>query len=120
MSALAFLLDENIPAFLAGELLRLEPSMEILQIGDTSAPQKGTRDSEILVFAEENRKTLVTMDKQSMPGYLARHFTAGRHTWGVVFLKQGYATMKYAEDLVLMWSASDLQELQDWSRYLPY
>jgi hypothetical protein len=70
MSAIAFLLDENIPEFLAGELLRLEPSIEVLQIGDASAPQKGTPDSEIL--------------------------------------------------LVLMWSVSDLQDLQDWSRYLPY
>ena len=54
--------------------------------------------------------------------HLANHFRIGRHTWGVVFLKQGYPTLAYAEDskLVLMWSVSDLQDLQDWSRYLPY
>lgn len=120
MSAAAFLLDENVPEFLANELIRLEPSIEVFQVGQDLAPSKGTHDADLLVFAEDNMMTFVTMDKQTMAVHLANHFTLGRHTWGVVLLKQGHPTFKYAEDLILLWSASELKDLMDWSGYLPY
>ena len=119
MSSLPFLLDEDVPEYLADELIRLEPAITTLQVGMQGAPPKGTKDPQLLDFVEQNRMILVTMDKRTMPTQLAAHFQHGRHTWGVLMLRQGFPIASYCEDLILIWSSLDDQDLVDVSLYLP-
>lgn len=119
MSALPFLLDEDVPEFLADEIIRTEPGVIVPQVGLAGVPPKGTKDPQPLVFAEEHGMTLVTMDKRSMPGHLKAHFELGRHTCGVLLLRQGFPITSYAEELVLIWSPYDENELVDNTMYLP-
>ncbi len=119
MSAPTFLLDEDVPEFLADELVRLEPAMSTLQVGMHGAPPKGTKDPQLLVYAELNKVTLITMDKRTMPTHLAEHFRQGRHTWGVLLLRQGFPITRYCEDLILIWSSFEDKDLVDNSMYLP-
>ncbi len=118
--ATTFLLDECVPEFLADEIIRLEPVIEVHQVGHEPAPPKGTPDPELLIFAEKNQMTFVTRDKRTMPDHLKEHHTAGRHTWGVFLLSGCHAPIRYAEDLVLIWSTTALEDLVDWTDFLPW
>jgi hypothetical protein len=118
MNGITFLLDVHVPEYLADELVRLEPAIEVLHAD--SEEIKDLKDPDLLVYAEEKQLTLVTMDKKSMPVHLANHYRKGRHTWGVCMLRQDFPVTRYAEDLVLIWSCFKLEDLRDWSDYLPW
>lgn len=119
MSSLPFLLDEDVPEFFADEIIRLEPSITTYQVGLEGGPPKGTKDPPLLAFAEENKMILVTMDKRTMPKHLGAHFAQGRHTCGVLLLRQGFPITRYAEDLILVWSAHEDKDLVDCTMYIP-
>lgn len=74
-----YLLDENVMPALGDQLLRLRPQMNILKVGDQSAPPLGTKDPEILLWLENNNFSLVTRNRKSMPGHLNYHVTNGYH-----------------------------------------
>jgi hypothetical protein len=119
MDTVSFLLDEQVPEFLMDELFRLEPAIAVNQVGLAAAPPKGTKDPELLVRCETQQEVLITIDKRTMIGHLIQHFALGRHTWGVVMLRPGFATRRYSEDLVLMWSAYSRDEWRDSLTWLP-
>jgi Domain of unknown function (DUF5615) len=119
MSTLPFLLDEDVPEYLADEIIRLEPSIEWFQVGLEGAPPKGTKDPPLLVFAEDNKMILVSRDKRTLPKHLRAHFQLGRHTCGVLLLRRGFPTATYAENLILIWSAHDDEDLVDNTMYIP-
>lgn len=120
MAKIAYLLDEGVPQFLNAALVRGEPAIEVWQVGQSPAPPKGTLDPDLLVFAEENQKAFVTMDKKTMVGHLHAHFRAGRHTSGVFLLKQHRPTTAYVDDLLLIWSTLEREEVVDWTDVLPW
>lgn len=62
---------------------------------------------------------LLSRDRQTMPGHLAAHFAAGRHTHGVALLREGYSFRVYVDDLLTLWSASEAEEWTDSTLYLP-
>lgn len=120
MAGIFFLLDECVPEHLADDMIRLEPAIEVIQVGQEFAPRKGTKDPQLLLFAEANQMTFVTRDKKTMPGHLRQHFQAGHHTWGVYMLRPGFPTARYAENLVLIWSCLQKDDVVDLSDYLPW
>jgi hypothetical protein len=119
MPGVRFLLDECVPEFLADAMIREDATIEVVQVGQDAAPGKGTLDPDLLVYCEENRRTLVTLDKKTMPGHLQRHFALGRHTWGVIILFGGHSPVDYAEGLALISSLTP-EDLVDWMDYLPW
>ena len=119
MSTLPFLLDEDVPEYLADEVIRLEPSITWFHVGLEGAPPKGTKDPQLLKFAEENKMILVSMDKRTMPQHMRAHFQQGRQTCGVLLLRQGFPITRYTEDLILVWSASEDKDLVDCTLYIP-
>jgi hypothetical protein len=121
MSSVRFLWDENVPLELADYLASQEPSIEILVPGQNKeAPPKGTSDPDVLRFAKAERLALVTLDKSTMPVHVGNHFSAGGHTWGLFILRPGYPLKRYANDLILVWSASESENWQDRIEYLPW
>jgi len=87
-----FLLDENVPLLLKRALLRREPRVDVIRIGDSQSPPFGTPDPDLLVFLEQSKRLrcpepvegLITLNRASMPAHLRAHYTAGRHLWGVL------------------------------------
>src|SRR5205823_4816333 len=70
-------------------------------------------DPDLLVFAETERRVIVSHDRTTLPVHRAAHWAAGRHTWGVCFLRPRFSAPQYADALFLAWSASDLDEWRD-------
>jgi hypothetical protein len=55
-----------------------------------------------------------------MPGHIMDHFAAGGHHWGIFMLVQTRVSFgQLAEELYLLWEASEAKEWIDQRRWLP-
>lgn len=115
-----FLLDEHLSPDVVAAVKRQQPDVDILRVGMASAPPLGTKDPEILVFCEADRRVLVTDNRESMPGHIRDHFTAGRHHWGIFEIRRSLSIGQMAEQLLTFWGASDAEEWVDKTEFLPY
>src|SRR3989442_1321543 len=113
MSTVKYLFDENVPEPLADAMIRQEPAIEVLSVGQDRAPPKGTTDSELLKGAETGKYTLLTLDKRTIPVHVADHLAAGNHTWGVFILRRGFPIPRYVDILVRIWFSTQAEEWQD-------
>ncbi len=123
MTAVAYLLDEDVPAAVGQALAGIEPALRFWQVGvGAAAPPKQTPDPEVLVFAEGNGLAVVTFDKRTMPGHAAAHTAAGSRTRGVFVFPDGHALSagRIAEELVLIWATSAAEEWADLVTFLPF
>lgn len=120
MSTVRYLCDEHMPEQLSDAIIQREPSIEIFIVGQVSAPPKGTLDPEVLLFAEREQLALITFDKKSMAGHVANHRASGHHTWGVFSLRNGFSILRYVENLILIWSASEAEDWRDQIEWLPW
>jgi predicted nuclease of predicted toxin-antitoxin system len=120
MDKVRFLFDECIPATLLEVLLRKEPSIDILSVGEEGAPSKGTLDPVLLEVAASGGRILVTRDKKTMPGHLVDFFQQQKHNAGVIILKPNYAGAKVIEDLFMIWFITSAEEWTDRTEFIPY
>jgi hypothetical protein len=120
MSRIRFLCDEDVDVDLISALQLREPALEFQRVGQPPAPLKRTSDLELLRYAEAEKLLLITADKRTMPGHLAQHYAAGRHTWGVLILRLGFPWPRYIDNLLLVWHATEAEEWQDRVDYLPW
>ncbi|GJD21042.1 hypothetical protein RIVM261_059980 [Rivularia sp. IAM M-261] len=82
-----FLLDENLAPRLKVALLRLNPQIDILRVGEPDAPELGTLDPDVLRYLELSQRLLVTDNRASMPGHLEEHWNVGGHIWGLLWIR---------------------------------
>jgi hypothetical protein len=84
---LAFLLDENQRGLLWRAIQRHNRSstyiLDIGRVGDPTDLLLGTTDPEVLLWAENADRILVTFDKKTMATHLAAHLQTGRHSPGI-------------------------------------
>ena len=114
-----FLIDENISPRYRTQLLYHEPSLTVLVIGDEGVPARGTPDSEILEWCEQNQLNLITNNRESMPQHLSDHLSAGHHVPGIFTINLEVPMGKIIEELLLIVGASDEDEYIDRITYIP-
>lgn len=114
-----FLLDEHVPHAIQSQLLRLDPEIDVLAVGQPLAPQKGTSDPDILTWIEETGYILVTPNRRTIPEQVRAHYAAGHRIPGILLLRRGVSLGQVIEQLYLLWAASDAQEYMDKLLYLP-
>lgn len=54
-----------------------------------------------------------------MPGHLGQHLESGHHVPGILTLNPNMSLVETAEELLLIWSASEMEEFLDQILYLP-
>ena len=113
-----YLIDENISPEYRTQLLH-EPSLKVLAIGDKGAPERGTKDPEILEWCEQNQFSLVTNNRESMPKHLKDHLEAGNHVPGIFTISRKVPMGRIIEELLLIAGASDKDEYIDRITYIP-
>lgn len=69
-----FLLDENLSPRLKVAVLRFNPAIDILRVGDRNTPQLGTLDPDVLRYLELSQRLLVTDNRTSMREHLEAHW----------------------------------------------
>jgi hypothetical protein len=117
---LRFLLDENEPPRLKAALLRLNPNIDVLRVGEPGAPDLGTLDPDLLRYLDISQRALVTSNRASMPGHIEAHFAVGGHLWGMFIARPGTPVAVLAQELYLIWEASEAEEWIDQISWLPY
>ncbi len=119
MKKIRYLLDENINPVLRSALLKRDANLVVWQIGMLGVPDFGTLDPEILVWCEENDFILVTRNRQSMPVHLAEHLAVRQYANGIFTLNENMSVGETVDELILIASASELEEYRNLILYLP-
>jgi len=115
-----FLLDENLPPRLKAALLRLNPAIDVARVGDPGAPQWGTPDPDMLRYLELSQRMLITLNRKGMSTHIEAHWTAGRHLWGLFWVRSRTPIGHLAQVLFLVWEASEAEEWIDWLDWIPF
>jgi len=104
MSKLRYLPDEDVrkPRALIDCLLREEPAIDIMRVGDPGAPPRATKDPELLIAGELLGRAIVSYDRSTLRRDVGSLIAAGRHTSGVFFMRLGFSVVEYVETLVLL------------------
>jgi hypothetical protein len=115
-----FLLDENESPRLKVALLRLNPAIDVVRVGDPDAPPLGTPDPDLLRFLELSQRVLVTSNRTSMPAHIEVHWAAGGHLWGLFWVRPLTPIGRLAQALFLVWEASEAEEWIDQLDWIPF
>lgn len=116
---LRFLLDENEPPRLKAALLRLNPNIDVLRVGDAGTPPLGTLDPELLRYLDGAQRALVTSNRASMPVHIREHLGADGHLWGIFLARPGTPIAVIAQELLMIWETSEANEWMDRADWIP-
>jgi hypothetical protein len=102
-----FQADADLNEDIVIAVLRREPTVDF-QTAD-KAGLRGLPDPEVLLLAARERRVLVTHARRTMPAHFAR-FINDRTSPGVLVVSQNSGIAAVADELLLIWAASDSQE----------
>jgi hypothetical protein len=94
-----YLLDENLSPRLKPALLRLEPTIDVVRVGESNGLPLGTLDPDLLRFLDFTQRLLVTNNRTSMPAHLQKYWQEGGHLWGVLWIRSGTSLGRLAQEL---------------------
>jgi hypothetical protein len=117
-----FILDENTPgprwqAILQHNAKRNLP-IDVVRVGDSPDLPLQSPDPDILIWAEQNGRILISADKRTMVGHMADHLANGCHSPGVIVLKSK-SNRAFVSDLTAIAYASRPDEWLDMVRFFP-
>ncbi|MGD0296296.1 MAG: DUF5615 family PIN-like protein [Bryobacteraceae bacterium] len=103
-----FLADASLHYAIVTGCLRREPAIDFLSAHE--AALEGVPDPEVLAFATRQNRILVTSDLRTMPRHFGEFLEANGQCAGVFLVKQRAPLADVIDALVLIWSASDVDE----------
>ncbi|ELS03037.1 hypothetical protein Xen7305DRAFT_00027550 [Xenococcus sp. PCC 7305] len=114
-----FLLDENLSPRLKLAILRLNPHLDVLRVGESEAPALGTLDPDILIYLQSSQRILLTDNRKSMPQHLEAHWACGGFIWGLFWLRPKASLRELAENIILIWETTEAEEWKDQLIWIP-
>jgi hypothetical protein len=119
---LVFVIDEHLRGPLLQAIQRHNigggPWIDAVDVGDVSTLPLGSKDPDILLWAERNDRILVSQDYK-MPTHLANHLRAGRHSPGVLLLRRGSPVADVVDTLAIIAHAGEPADCLDTFLYIP-
>ncbi|MFW6171650.1 MAG: DUF5615 family PIN-like protein [Planctomycetota bacterium] len=112
-----FLADHDLNEHIVAGVLRREPAIEFVRVRDIGMNERS--DEEILAFAQNEARLIVSHDVNTMPAAAYVRLTAGQSFPGLFMVQQTLPIRPVIESIVLSWSASELEEWKDQVVYLP-
>jgi hypothetical protein len=108
-----FLSDANFNQKIVSGLLLREPQIDFRL--PTRTIRDGARDPEVLAIGAELGRVVVTHDIRTMTAHF-RRFLNARFSPGLIMVPQEMPIGAAIEELLLIWEASDAEELinQEW------
>ena len=110
-----FLADADLHPGIVKGICARNPEVDF-KISQSVLPE-GARDPEVLAFAAENNRVLVSHDVNTMPRHF-REFTGARTSPGLILIPQQLGIGAAVEELLLVWECTDAQELLNQVLYL--
>src|SRR5438105_13739532 len=119
---LAYLLDEHVRGLLHRYIQRHNalgrPWIDAVQVGDPPDLRLGSLDPARLLWAERERRILVSRDTGTLVTHLREHLAMGRHSPGI-FLLRDVALSEIVEFLACAAHASEAAEWRDTATFIP-
>lgn len=118
-----FLVDEDLTRRIQVAVWHRNAGIDIIRIGDSAAPPYETSDVDVLLFAEQSGRMLITEDKRTLRGgngHIAAHLASGNHTYGVAFVRPQASLSAIADALVLIAELSTPAEWWDQEIWIPF
>lgn len=118
MRPLRFVSDENMRGLLLTAIHRHNvarpgAAIDVVQVGDPNSPPRQTPDPDVLIWAEEEDRLLVSWDKRTLPDHLRDHLAARRHSPGILIPPPRPPIPALIDALVLIAHASLPGEYRD-------
>src|SRR5690348_574031 len=111
-----FQADADLNQVIVSAVVRRVPAIDFRTA--TSAGLAGLKDPGVLAVAARDGRVLVTHDQATMPRHFAE-FVRSQHSPGVLVVPQHLALREAADDLILLWTATDADEWLDRIAFLP-
>lgn len=111
-----FQADADLNQIIVKAVLRLEPSIDFqtAHVADLA----GLDDPDVLKLAAQQGRILVSHDQKTMPKHFGQ-FIVSESSPGVLIVSQKLPVSQVAEDLFLVWLASEPEEWANCIRSLP-
>jgi hypothetical protein len=121
---LAFLLDEHLrgplwQAILRHNLKRGEFPLDVVRVGDAPDLPLASANSAVLLWAERERRILITEDRHTMAVHLRVHLASGHHSPGILIIRAGQPVPILVECLVLVAHGGEPADFADVVTYIP-
>ena len=117
MSRPRFLADHDLNEHVVSGVLRREPAIEFLRVRDLGMSER--TDAEILDYSARQGLLVVSHDVNTMPAAAYARLSEGESFPGLFMIEQMSAIGPVIESLLLIWSASELEEWKDQVVFLP-
>jgi hypothetical protein len=112
-----FVADENFNNAILRGLLRRKPDIDIVRVQDVGL--SGASDPEILAWAAQEGRVLLTHDVSTMTRYAYERVKRGERMPGVFEVPRRAPVSEVIEDLLLIADVSKEGEWEGQVRYLP-
>lgn len=99
-----FFADENFDQNIVDGLMRVQPEIDIITAAE--AFMLGEADPEMLAYAADTDRVLVSHDFKTMPHFFAEFIMSGRRSPGLLLIYQNAPIRKAIEVLHIAWYAS--------------
>jgi hypothetical protein len=114
---LRLLIDQDLDQVILRGLLLRVPNLDVLtahqaNLGDAS-------DSELLAWASEQKRIVVTHDRRTMPYHAADRMARGERFAGIIIVSRRLPVGQVIDDLEIIVSCSEVAEWENVLKYLP-
>ncbi|HEY8750029.1 MAG TPA: DUF5615 family PIN-like protein [Tepidisphaeraceae bacterium] len=114
---LALLADENLSQVIIAGVLRRRPDADLITVRD--AGLAAGNDLQILQWAAEHNRVILTHDLNTMIHFAYERTRAGQRMTGVFAIPQNSPIKPVIEDLILLLECSELSEWENEVLFLP-
>lgn len=114
---LQLLSDENFNGDIVRGLLLRVPELDIVRIQDLGL--RGALDPEVLKWAAENNRIILTHDRATMPDFAYEKLTSGEQFSGVFVVNDRSPIGQAIDEIVLLNECSEQHEWLNRVVYLP-
>ena len=111
-----FQADADLNQIIVSAVVRRVPAIDFRTA--TSAGLAGLKDQDVLAVAARDGRVLVTHDQATMPRHF-REFLRSQGSSGVIVVPQDLPLRDAADDLILIWTATNPGEWTDRIAFLP-
>jgi predicted nuclease of predicted toxin-antitoxin system len=111
------LADENFNGDIVRALLLRQPDLDIVRVQDVGLA--GVVDPDILAWAAENDRIILTHDRATLPDYAYERLAVGESMPGVFILNDRFPVGQGIREILLMVACSEQPDWTDRVVYLP-
>jgi hypothetical protein len=114
---LRLLADENFNGDIVRGLLRRQPDLDIVRVPDVGLA--GAEDPDVLAWAAQNNRIVLTHDRATMTDHAYERLTAGEAMPGLFILNDRFPVGQAIQEILLLVACSEQAEWSGRAVHLP-